>query len=302
MAVNLKELAVVRQETGEYLGYLVWYTVAETWIDREKLKNLLAKAGLGEEWLPREIRAVDAFRKATKQVEKKREVVGDGIFCRYMMREVHCDLHSVTRHLVKEIVDSKGKRLDYNPNEAVLVLNKDTKTVEVESCANSKAQDICREILMLFEIFRTHHDARAIRSMIYNMLSQMAPTPLRPSGGVYFVPRDYEVLLKKMVAFLRSLGGRSEGFMAPLVDQRQYRDYIREKLQQYMEDTVANLARALKNGDPDRSDAVALVSAARQALSNYREYKKLLDDDLSEMRETALLIQRQVENLLQKVS
>ena len=73
--------------------------------------------------MPNEIRPVDAFRRATKEVETSRNL-GNGLQENYIVRDVYYDSAVAVRHIVKETVDSKGKRLSYNENEAILTLDK----------------------------------------------------------------------------------------------------------------------------------------------------------------------------------
>ena len=79
--MNLENLIATTQPTAGYLAYIFWYSIGGgVKIEREELKKKLIENNLEEDWLPNKIRAVDAFRKATKDIERKRVTSDPKIF------------------------------------------------------------------------------------------------------------------------------------------------------------------------------------------------------------------------------
>lgn len=300
--MNLRNLVAVQAEPQEYLGYLAWYTVAECQIRREALAEALRAAGLEETWLPPEIRPADAFRRATREIERKNvpDPARPGVFYNFLVREVASEPHEVQRNLVRETVDARGRRLAYEPEEGVLVLDRRQSRITARA-ATEEARRLCREAVDLYEIHRTHHDARAVRRMVQAILSGMAPVPVRPSGGVYFVPAKYGDDLSRLMVFLKGLGGRSEGFSVPVVDTAEARDMVRLKLRHNLEDTVASLARTLRRGDADRREVSAALDQARAALGRFREYRQVLEEELADMADLVRFIENQARTLLDRL-
>jgi len=118
-----------------------------------------------------------------------------------MIRDVYADSHTAVRHIVKEQVDSKGKRLSYYENEAVLSLEKKTESMSFSADSSSYAWELCQEAVRQFDTFKNHHNGQAVRSMVQSILKTLSPTPVRPSGGVHFVPVAYDEELLKLTSF-----------------------------------------------------------------------------------------------------
>lgn len=301
MTINVQNMAAVKDESiGSVLGYLTWYSISETQIKRDDLQNNLQRCGLDEGWMPPEIRIPDAFRKATKAVEKKRVPAGDNTHQNYLVREVSSDKDHVQRNIVLEVVDAKGKRLDYLSDEAVIILDKKAGAITTEVKHGSLASDMVNRAIDLYNTFKDHHDARAIRSMVQNILRSMAPTPVRPSGGVYFVPIKYKNELDKLVGFLRCLPGESEGFMVPLIDNPDNRDMVRKKLNDYLKDTLRSLKDGLANPKLDKCNANILLDEAKRRLKDFKQYQELLTDEMSDMQELTTLIRAQMQSMLEQ--
>jgi hypothetical protein len=300
-AAVLKELAATHNVALGVLGHLTWYSISETQIKRDELLYNLRRCGLDEGWMPPEIRVPDAFRKATKAIERKKVAAGENIH-NYLVREISSDKKHVQRNIVLEVVDVKGRRLHYEPEEAILVLDKKTGTIITHiKNPGSLAAELANQASDLFNTFKDHHDARTIRSMVQNILRSMAPTPVRPSGGVYFVPVNYKQELEKLTAFLSNLPGESEAFMIPLINNPENRDMVRKKLNDHLKDTLRFLRDGLFNPKLDKSNASMLLGEAKRRLQDFEEYKKVLADEMSDMQELIGLIQAQMLSIIEKV-
>lgn len=301
--MDLKNLAAVTK-TGDQtiLGDLVWYTIGEQLVPRNVLAYKLQNAGIDEGFMPAEIRIPDAFRRATTAVEKKRETgYEEGIIENYLVREVSSDTKHILRLIVRETKDAKGKRLDYEPNVARITLDK-TAGYFTWTSEPGIPEEMCREAEELYSIFQTHHDSRSIRSMVYKILASMAPTPVRPSGGVYFVPFKFESELKKLVSFLQSLEGNSEGFQVPLINTTENKDMIRKKLHDHIKQTLENLAYGLKDPSINKSRANPLLSDAKGVLDSFTLYQETLSEELLDMMMMVDLIKKQMLTMVDKMS
>jgi len=188
--IRLADLSAVQLEDKnniEVLGFMMWYSIGEQLINRETLLEYVVESGLDEGYMPAEIRIPDAFRRASKAVECRMDSSEEGVFYRYLVREVVSDRKMIQRNIVKETVDSKGARLRYAEKEAILVLEKEEGILRIAS-VTEEGNRLGQQVASLFEQYKSHHDARAIRSMCLSILRSMSPTSMRSSGGVYFVP------------------------------------------------------------------------------------------------------------------
>lgn len=297
--------AVKQTESVATLGHLTWYTISECQIPREQLKANLQKSGLGESYMPGEIRPADAFRRATSDCEKRRipDPHKKKVFQNYLVREVNSDSDEIVRKVVKETVDSAGKRLSYNNSEATIRLEKGMGNIEsqVES-PDEVVASIVAEIKDLFNDYKTHHNSRAIRGIVGKIIKTMNPTTVRPSGGVYFIPQKHEETLTRLVGFIKSLGGQSEGFMLPIIDEESSRDMIRQKIHDDISNTAETLARGIKRVKEKKASKTHInlaLEEGKRVLSSHKEMKQTLESELEEMTDKVSLLRKQMLTLVE---
>lgn len=135
----LENLAAIQnEEGGAHIGHLFWYSISDDLYPRDLLEQTLIQTGLSTGFMPNEIRLVDAFRRATKEIECSL-TPRNGVTENYMVRDVYADTHVAIRHIVKEQVDSRGKRLSYSENEGVLTLDKKDGMIQLTASPDSYA-------------------------------------------------------------------------------------------------------------------------------------------------------------------
>ncbi|MFD1363181.1 DUF6744 family protein [Lentibacillus salinarum] len=182
-------IAVDNENQAGIIGHLTWYSVAQQLIERDELLQKLNQAGFGEEWMPKEIRQADAFRRATQEVKTRRKTNQKDVHLNYLIREVYSDPTMIQRNIVCETVDQQGKRLDYDGQAAVLLLDKEHYRMEI-SAHDQTAHELAKEAESLFGLYSNHHSAQHLRVMIMDILKSMSPTPVGPNGGIYQFPKD----------------------------------------------------------------------------------------------------------------
>ncbi len=307
--IDLKNVAAsTKQNEQEDIGKFLFYTVGEQLVNRNELRHLLSSAGLDEGFMPAKIRIPDAFRRATSAVERKgeRPDPASGVVNNYLIKEVSSDNKQVTRFIVKETKDSKGKRLEYNPQVAKMVLDKETGYFDYLVWDNEGigiASRMCEEAKDYYSLFQTHHDGRAILSMVSNIVRSMAATPLRPyGGGDYFVPIKFKSTVNNLVTFLNSLEGNSEGYTVAVRDDENSRDFVRSKLQDRIKDTLGNLAKSLKDPNLNKSHGNPKLREAKELLQDFSAYQEALGEDLENMGDMVGLVKKQMLAMVDKLS
>jgi len=298
--MKLENLAAIKtkEDSQQTIGYLTWYSVAAREYEKDEIMGALQNAGLSE-YAPNPIRVPDAFRRATKAVEVKREQVADTAYRNILVREVAADKKIVQRNLVIEIVDPAGRRLSYNPEGAIIILNRENETVQF-SVLDESVRPYAEEAARLFEVFRTHYDDQTVRRIVQSVLQKLAPTPIRPSGGVYFVPRAHGVKLEALVSFLRALEG-CEGYKLPLIDLRETRDMVRAKLMEHMRATIDALKQALASEGINKNTIKAQVTEAKQLLDGLKAYEELLNEEMERIHLMADIMRQQVDALIDRL-
>lgn len=290
----------VETETTNVIGYLCWYSVREGLYKREELKKKIQIAGLSDSYLPNPIRPSDAFKRATKAIEKSNiPSEEEGVLKNYLIRNVFASPKVVQRNLVKEIRDPKGKRLIYDPALAEFVLNREDNTFVVEKWPkdDEMAEELVEEAERLYELFLTHHDASAVRRSVQSMLKKMSPTPVVPR--MYIIPAKYYTNLESMIRFLKSLQ-TSRVAKVPLIDTRETRDMVRDHLHDHLKQTLRNCHELLRNPKAQKVQVQTMINDARQIIQGFNDYREIITDSIDEMENQIELIKQQVQLLFEK--
>lgn len=298
--MDLKNYAAVENVDGKPLGYLTWYTVSEIEITRDDLEDKLRNSGF-ESYMPRPISPSDAFRRATSECQRKNvETSQTGLYFNYLIREVYSDTKEIIRHLVIEARDKKSKKLYYEPDTAIIRYDKKGDRVDYQAFSQM-ADNLVQEALTLFNKHRITYTPRHIRDIVSTILSSMAPVPVRPSGGVYFVPQKYEDTLGSFVALVGQLGG-SEAFRVPLIDIAENKDMVRQKLNDYINDTIKHSASVLKDNRFDKSLANIKLKEIKKVMSDYEMYQETLQLSMEDMNSSLGLLRQQARAILDKIT
>lgn len=297
MAIDIQNVTAVQNEKQEgVIGHLCWYSVGEHLVTRDELKAKLVASGLGEGWLPNEIRVADAFRRATREVQRRQKSSIPNVFLNFLVREVFSDKDQVQRNVVIETVDQQGKRLDYNSTAAVLVLDKKTTSMFCQ-IIDPQVEELVKEAEQTFKIYKDNYSAQTIRIMAMNILKSMSPTPVRPNGGVYFVPSGHTEQLKKWVNFIKSLD-KGEAFKVPLVNSFDNLEMVSTKLEEHLCGVINECEKAI-NREVKKYHVKAIIDDARRVIGDFNQYRNILESDIDRFEKYVNRIREQVTLLIE---
>ena len=302
--LDLKKVAAVENANVQaVMGHLFWYSVGEDNYDREELRVTLLQNGFEESDLPNEIRSSDAFRRATKDIETKRASTDkEGVYKNYIVRNVASNGHFIQRNIVEETVDSKGQKLSYKESEAILLFNRDNENMsKAIVTAGGMAEELANEACRLFEIYKTCHNGQAIRYMANDILKTMSPTPVRPSGGVYFVPVNHENKLQRLVNLISSLN-KGEAFMIPLINTDENHDMLQKKLLEHLHSTLTSCQELAKQNDVPVAQFKMLANEAKRVITDLADYRGIVTDAQEKMDNYQELISGSIQTLLDKAA
>ncbi|QQZ58960.1 hypothetical protein JI735_19730 [Paenibacillus sonchi] len=292
----LKDVAAVKADHENVIGHLTWHSLSEMLITPNELKDKLILSGLGEGWMPNEIRLPDAFRRATS--DKFKREVAPGVYENYMYREVVSTHEFVQRNLVCETKDTKGRRLNYHSDAGSVVLDRKTGQVDT-GYVTATAEQLVRSAAQRFDIYRQHYGATTLRTMISNILKSMSPTPVRPSGGIYFVPKQFESKLISLVQLVTSFE-KGEAEKIPLIDTRDMKNMITRKLHEHLQDTL----RACESGIGDqmkKNELKPILLDAKRVVADFKQYESIITGDLKEMERCVSMIREKVGTALRNM-
>lgn len=289
---DVNDIAAISNTEDSYIGFLEWHTISDVEITRDDLIQKLQEKGL-EAYIPRPISPSDAFRRATSELAKNNVDTSDeNIKVNYLVREVYSDRKEIVRHIVVERINKEGKWLYYKPEEAKIRYDKENDIVEKH--ANTiELECLLNEAMELHNKYKVTYNSRHIREMVANILSSMSPISVRPSGGVYFVPKKYEAKLKDLIALINELGN-SEGYRIPVISSTENKDMVRKKLKDHIKGAINEAADYLRNTEKiNTSIANAKLELLKQVRQDYEEYKIVLNDELEDMEMALELVKQQ---------
>lgn len=291
--VNIEKLTAVSQGQDDFLGYLTWFSVGKQLIKSGELRQRLLNSGLEEEWLPNPIRVTDAFRRATKEIEQRKETSQPNIFKNILVREVFSDKQAVQRNLVVETVDQSGKRLSYDSQAAVISLNKNNDSITFSS-DSLIMKELCLKIEQKFNIYKEHYSAQQLRVMVNKILHSLAPTPVRKNGGIYFIPSIKSTNLTRLTQFIDSLDN-SEGYKVPVIDSTDNRNMVSKKIYEHF-DSILYDCRNKTN--LTKGEVKALVDEANKVIKDYRNYKTIVSEETENIEQVIMNVRDEVSRLV----
>lgn len=300
----LKGLSAVQEgkNNSSIMGYLTWYSIGEDEYYRDILRQKLLACGIEESYLPNPIRATDAFRRATKVIETKRQadVNSPETYKNYIVRDVVSKGDKLQRNIVVETVNQSGERLDYEPEGAKLFFER--KNEQFTFLAKDQmAEELADEAKRLYDIYLKVHNAAVIRASVVKYLNSMSPTPVRPSGGVYFVPVQYADKLRSLCCFVSSLE-KGEGRMIPLVNDEDNRQMIKDKVKENLDKVLHQCRTAIhdENSKLTKAQVVQIVDEARRVVSQFKDYRELLEDTVVDLESSVSLVRQSISIVLTK--
>lgn len=291
----------------ERLGQLTWYSIHDVEATRQEIVDRLDRSGLTRSFVPRPILPVDAFRRATSELETRRQPRQDGTFVNLLAREVAADRKEVVRHLVREVVDSDNQRLSYT-EIAKIRLDKRMDGISIQSMVPlvDLESDALHEVSGRYARYLDTYQSRHLRELVLDILKTFLPVAVRPSGGVYFVPKERADDLDKLGTFVRSFSG-SELWAVPVVDGGDTRRMIAHSVDRSVEDVAQRLVEQLRQtlarrGAVGLAEQRGAVEELQRLQTLTGRYEALLEEKMSTARANLEAAARQVRCLLEAAS
>lgn len=276
MTLDLNNAMAVNNDGLEnILGNLFWYSIGKQLIKRTDLEQKFIDADVDLSFMPNEIRVVDAFRRATKESETKRETSTAGVFRNYIIREVYADKDIAQRNIVIETVDQSGKRLDYQAEAGIIRLHKENGTLTTQVTNDEALNNMISDINEKFHLYKDYHSAQHLRVTVAGILKGLAPTAVKPNGGIYFVPGSQTKGLLNLITLCNSLES-SEGFKIPVVNNFDNRKMVHKKY----DDNINSLVNQLTSTDGLTKNQVReIVKEVDTLISDYKDYRGILEEE-----------------------
>lgn len=283
-----------------FLGSLLYFSISMADVNLENARRDLTEAGLNTGPLRKNLRPVDAFKKAAREFGKKFST-HDDIRSELMVRSAGEDGEQAYVHLILErVAMQKGKkRRIFYEKVGTLTFTRGFKAddeymehgVEAQRTTDNLPQPLTpaedqwlTEKLVTFTDRYDHllryMDSHAVRTFVREYIYTLSGTCVKTSGGLYFVKQEHAETIAKLGAWVKGID--SEFHSLPLLNLADQRQMILEAFEdetvEEVDRLVAEVAKILK--DPDRQieektfDDYALKAAKLSA--KVREYNDML--------------------------
>lgn len=293
--INPEDILATTSETSEVLGHLFWFSIGKQMNKMDDLKQKLIDSGVGEAWLPNPIRAVDAFRKATTEIQTRKPTADPKIYKNVLIREVFSNKDMIQRNIVVETVNQNDRTLGYDTKTGVIRLDKKNSSLFFEA-SDPGVVELCEEAEKKFYLYRDHYSSQHIRVMVTKILNSLAPTPMREQGVIYFVPISMKQRLTDLVTLIRTLEN-SDAFMVPVIDTNDNRYMVEKKLADHLD----SLLEQCRNTAGLRKDQVKmLVNNTNRAIKDFKKYKELIDSEKDFFQKRIIHLLSEVMKLIQE--
>lgn len=281
----------------------------------------MEKVGLNRS-LPGFPRDHDVYRRVTKDAER-RKVPHNGHqdqFENWLVRDVASRGENViTRRIVCEVVDPAGRKLAYaqvadiefvrpqvgQTNGTVWNVPSRLNFVWLDGnneISHPTAKAIMAEVAVQFSKWRGKLGDQAMRQWIRRTILDMGATPVRPSGGIYFLEEKFADQVEALEAFCAEVlpqGGECHSVEIP--DNDKQREMIRRSIEQetigLIERKMVEIAEIRKSGKltPDKyTEMLIEISEVQKKVGGY---KGLLEKDLSALESRLELLAMQTKRL-----
>ncbi len=312
------------------LGHLVLYSIYDGRVTLADLARWFDELGLDPAGLPPEIRPVDAFEKITGGFRhaypldgqpgprrRRGQQEGQGRSATLMVRHVRRDSHQIIRHLVREIRDERETRLSYDVKVGECVFRRDSRDSAAHGAGTlhiapdftdvpgTAEQDEIRAVLEAIEDGYRRHCAflagDRLRGVVRRHVENLKAIKVRPTGGVYFVHRQYQPALDKLRDLVARFGEGSHLVRVPLPDEQEMRDMVIAAYRAKTTDDLQRLAREIagaRHADITPHALEALHRRFRDLEAATAEHAQLLSTDLDDTSAALQLVRVQLGSLL----
>ena len=199
--MNLERLKSALSTGGEHLGDLIFWSISDARIGRTTLESVWAGAGLDPALLPEPVTAEKSIKLAVREAQL-------GVKDR-LIRVGKSDAHELVFADVREDRDGDGN-VSFS-QEARIQLDRHREVVTTDA----PMHDLVVAVTAGFQTLRTTHTPDDVRRMVLGSLVALAAVPLRPSGGIYFVPAVYAEKLRRLQGAVEKIGS-SRIFLLPV--------------------------------------------------------------------------------------
>ena len=273
------------------LGHIAWWTVTKPRLTHDDVLTLVTDLGMDPAVVPKPPRGGDAFKRACRYSERKGLPIPlSENTANFLIRPVSQDHEEIERHIVLEIVDPDGKRLEYHDavhmryNRADGKLHVGAKKISVD--LDPMVEDTVQFFMANLEEATKYIDAQVIRRMIRDQLQLLHAISVRKGGSVYFIPRTETPTVEALEQFVDHCGPDSKFHALPLIDDTKQREMIQAAFEVEVHEEATQLITELNqkrlHAEEMTTTAMAMYRDKLNDLrSRHGEYAELVEQEMA---------------------
>jgi len=272
------------------LGRIVMFTVTDQPVSRADMERWFIELNLNAQYLPPPIRAIDAFKKATTDVDGVEYDMPNSTKGILLNRPVTTDHEMVVRFVVREVRDAARRKLGHDTaieavfykatvhngkvqpgTERIRLTKMSTNLDPSEEPHIDQAID---RIRAQYDRYYKYMDGQKIRATIRAYLKYLNAIEIK--GGVYFVHKNRTDELMRLREMVNRCGGGCRMDQIPIIDLDNERQIVIEAFQREAEQALNDLTRE-----------IATVRSTRKKVSPemYAKLKQQYDQVLNQAME-----------------
>lgn len=185
---NLDRFIAVTGDTSSVLGKIVYFSLADVMVDRDKLREICDSMGIPYYGGGRQTDS-NAFRRATSDISDR--IKADGHIYKVYCRDNEKGDDVLSRELVKETLDASTNRYAKLANIQYVSGTGQLLLASPEFDPLVSPYQYFRDAETLFEQYKRCAGRKHIETLTGNILDAMQAVKINIHGRLYFVPRSH---------------------------------------------------------------------------------------------------------------
>ena len=185
---NLDRFIAVTGDTSSVLGKIVYFSLADVMVDRDKLREICDSMGIPYYGGGRQTDS-NAFRRATSDISDR--IKADGHIYKVYCRDNEKGDDVLSRELVKETLDASTNRYAKLANIQYVSGTGQLLLASPEYDPLVSPYQYFRDAETLFEQYKRCAGRKHIETLTGNLLDAMQAVKINIHGRLYFVPRSH---------------------------------------------------------------------------------------------------------------
>lgn len=281
-------------DKANFYGHIVYWSLHAcppfTYAD---MNNKVKELGLSSSIMPKPMTAKKAWTRAVSRWNQ-----GDGI-PGVEMKPIKGENNMLVHGAVIARPDETSRTLNMEDATWVALNLDDEKFI-----AKDPDLDICKQFEELFVFFRDNLTNSELQVFLRKMVEQLSGFPIRPTGGIYFVPQSEVEVVDKCMELVNHLNPHAHVYALPMfVDEQTKGDLIegyKEAAYKEIMSFQADLKKWLEApGQKTNHGFKGKFSELQEMRAKALMYEGLLDGDLAEIRDTIHSLEKELKGVLQ---